>query len=137
MSTILKNILAVVIGILLGSTVNMAIITISSSIIPPPEGADITTMEGLKASIHLFKPINFLFPFLAHALGTLFGAFLAAKIAATHQMKFAMGIGFFFLLGGIANVYLLPGPMWFSVVDLVFAYLPVAYFGGRMALKNK
>ena len=137
MSTILKNILAVVIGILLGSTVNMAIITISSSIIPPPEGADITTMEGLKASIHLFKPINFLFPFLAHALGTLFGAFLAAKIAATHQMKFAMGIGFFFLLGGIANVFLLPGPMWFSVVDLVFAYLPVAYFGGRMALKNK
>jgi hypothetical protein len=137
MSTILKNILAVVIGILLGSTVNMAIITISSSIIPPPEGADITTMEGLKESIHLFKPINFLFPFLAHALGTLFGAFLAAKIAATHQMKFAMGIGFFFLLGGIANVYLLPGPMWFSLVDLVFAYLPVAYFGGRMALKNK
>ena len=137
MSTILKNILAVVIGILLGSTVNMAIIKISSSIIPPPEGADITTMEGLKASIHLFKPINFLFPFLAHALGTLFGAFLAAKIAATHQMKFALGIGFFFLLGGIANVYLLPGPMWFSVVDLVFAYLPVAYFGGRMALKNK
>jgi hypothetical protein len=48
-----------------------------------------------------------------------------------------LGIGFFFLLGGIANVYLLPGPMWFSVVDLVFAYLPVAYFGGRMALKNK
>jgi hypothetical protein len=137
MSTILKNILAVVIGILLGSTVNMAIIKISSSIIPPPEGADITTMEGLKASIHLFKPINFLFPFLAHALGTLFGAFLAAKIAATHKMKFALGIGFFFLLGGIANVYLLPGPMWFSVVDLVFAYLPVAYFGGRMALKNK
>lgn len=137
MSTILKNILAVVIGILLGSTVNMAIITISSSIIPPPEGADITTMEGLKASIHLFKPINFLFPFLAHALGTLFGAFLAAKIAVSHQMKFALGIGVFFLLGGIANVYLLPGPMWFSVVDLVFAYLPVAYFGGRMALKNK
>ncbi|HBI00586.1 MAG TPA: hypothetical protein DDY18_03075 [Flavobacterium sp.] len=133
MNPIFKNIVAVVIGIVIGSTINMALISISSSIIPPPEGADITTIEGLKASIHLFKPINFIFPFLAHALGTLIGAFLAAKLAASHHMKFAYGIGFFFLLGGIANVFMLPAPMWFNVLDLVLAYLPMAYLGGKMA----
>lgn len=136
MNPIFKNIVAVVIGIVIGSTINMALISISSSIIPPPEGADITTIEGLKASIHLFKPINFIFPFLAHALGTLFGAFLAAKLAASHHMKFAYGIGFFFLLGGIANVFMLPAPMWFNVLDLVLAYLPMAYLGGKMATKK-
>lgn len=136
MNPIFKNIVAVVIGIVIGSTINMALISISSSIIPPPEGADITTIEGLKASIHLFKPINFIFPFLAHALGTLTGAFLAAKLAASHHMKFAYGIGFFFLLGGIANVFMLPAPMWFNVLDLVLAYLPMAYLGGKMATKK-
>ena len=43
----------------------------SSSLIPPPEGADVTTLEGLKTSMHLFQPKHFLMPFLAHALGTL------------------------------------------------------------------
>ncbi len=137
MNPILKNSIAVVTGIVVGSIVNMALISVSSSVIPPPEGADVTTMEGLKASMHLFKPVNFIFPFLAHALGTLTGAFLAAKIAATHPMKFALAIGFFFLLGGIANIIMLPAPMWFNILDLAAAYLPMAYWGGKLALKNK
>ncbi|MBL7808881.1 MAG: hypothetical protein JNN28_13760, partial [Saprospiraceae bacterium] len=112
MHPILKNILAVIAGITVGSIVNMGIIMISGSIIPPPEGADVTTEEGLKASMHLFQPRHFLFPFLAHALGTLAGAFLAAKMAANHHMRFAMVIGVFFLLGGIASVFMLPSPMW-------------------------
>lgn len=137
MNPILKNSIAIVTGIVVGSIVNMALISVSSSVIPPPEGADVTTMEGLKASMPLFKPVNFIFPFLAHALGTLTGAFLAAKIAAAQPMKFALAIGFFFLLGGIANVIMLPAPMWFNILDLTVAYLPMAYWGGKLALKNK
>lgn len=136
MSPILKNIIAVVVGIVVGSIVNMAIISISGSIIPPPDGADVTTMEGLKNSMHLFEPKNFVFPFLAHALGTLVGAFLVAKIAASHKMKFAYAIGFFFLLGGITNVFLLPSPTWFTLLDLIGAYLPMAFIGGKLATKQ-
>ena len=40
MNTTVKNILAVVLGLVLGSVVNMAIIMISGSIIPPPEWSD-------------------------------------------------------------------------------------------------
>jgi hypothetical protein len=39
----------------------MSIIMISGSIIPPPAGADITTTEGLTASMHLFEPRHFIF----------------------------------------------------------------------------
>lgn len=133
MNPILKNILAVVAGVVLGSIVNMGLIMISGSIIPPPEGVDVTNMESLKASMHLFEPKHFLFPFLAHALGTLAGAFVAALIAATHKMKFALGIGAFFLLGGIANVFMLSSPTWFAVLDLVGAYIPMGWLGGRLA----
>ena len=131
-----KNIFAVIAGALLGSAVNMGIILVSGSIIPPPEGADITTMEGLKASMHLFQPRHFIFPFLAHALGTFVGAFLAAKMAATNKLGIAFLIGLIFLAGGIANVFMLPSPSWFNALDIIGAYLPMAYFAGKLATKK-
>jgi hypothetical protein len=133
MSPILKNIIAMIAGVLFGSLVNGGIIMVSGSIIPPPDGSDVTTMEGLKASMHLFEPKHFLMPFLAHALGTFAGAFLAVKIAATHQMKIALGIGFMFLAGGITNVFMLPSPLWFSVLDLTIAYIPMAFLAVKSA----
>ena len=137
MNPIVKNIIAVIAGFILGSIINMSLITLSGSIIPAPNGADVTTLEGLTATIHLFEPKHFLFPFLAHALGTLGGAFVAAKIAANHKLKFAMSIGFLFLAGGIANIMMLPSPLWFTLVDLVGAYLPMAFVGFRLASIKK
>ncbi len=136
MNSIIKNILAIIAGILFGSVVNMGLITISGSIIPPPDGANVTTTEGLKAAMHLFQPKHFIFPFLAHALGTFAGAFMAALIAANHKMKVALGIGAFFLLGGIASVFMLPSPTWFTVLDLLGAYFPMAYFAGKLVVKK-
>ena len=134
MKTIGRNILAVLIGIITGSTVNMGMIMISGSIIPPPDGADVSTMEGLKESMHLFQAKHFIFPFLAHALGTFVGAVLAALIAVNHKMKFALGIGAFFLIGGIANVFMLPSPVWFTVLDIMVAYIPMAWLGGKLVM---
>ncbi len=137
MKPIVRNILAPVAGIIVGSVVNMGIVTISGSVIPPPEGADVTTMEGLKESLHLFQPRHFIMPFLAHAIGTLAGASLAALIAATHKMTFALAIGIFFLIGGIANTFMLPSPTWFTIVDLVGAYIPMGYLAGALVIKKK
>jgi len=52
-------------------------------------------------------------------------------------MKIALGIGIFFLAGGIANIFMLPSPTWFSVVDLVVAYIPMGYLGGIVAVKKQ
>ena len=45
---ILRNIVAVLIGIFVGALVNGGIIGISGSIIPLPDGYDNTTIEGMK-----------------------------------------------------------------------------------------
>ncbi|MBX2961438.1 MAG: hypothetical protein KF687_02940 [Cyclobacteriaceae bacterium] len=134
MNPILRNIVSVVAGIVSGSIVNMGIIMISGYIITPPAGANVTTMEGLKESLHLFEPKHFLFPFLAHALGTLAGAWVASKIAATYRMTFALVIGCVFLVGGISNVLMLPSPLWFTILDLGGAYFPMGYLGGKLAI---
>ena len=137
MNPIIRNVLAVIAGLVVGSIVNMGIIAISGSIIPPPEGADVTTMEGLKATMHLFEPRHFIFPFLAHALGTLAGAIIAGIIAATHKMKFALAIGLLFMIGGIINVFTLPSPLWFSILDLAGAYIPMGWIGGKIVSGKK
>ena len=133
MNNTLRNILAVIAGLVVGSFVNMGIVTLGGQVIPPPEGADLTTMEGLKASMHLMQPQHFLMPFLAHALGTLAGAVVAALIAVKNKMLLALIIGFFFLGGGIINIIMLPSPLWFTLVDLVLAYLPMAWLGAKLA----
>jgi hypothetical protein len=111
----------------------MGIILGGSSVIPPPAGVDVTTVEGLKAGIHLFQPVHFVAPFLAHALGTLAGAFVAARLAATRKLVLALVVGVAFLCGGVANVFMLPAPAWFVVLDLVGAYLPMGWLGWKLA----
>ena len=132
---ILRNILAVVVGALIGGTVNMAIIIASPQIIPLPEGINPGDMQSLVDNIHLFKPINFLMPFLAHALGTLVGAILAGVIAASHKMYFSLAIGGFFLLGGVSMAMDVDAPLWYDIVDIVLAYIPMGYLGYLIALK--
>lgn len=89
MKTILRNTLAVIVGVIGGSAVNMALVIASPHVIPLPAGVDVTKPESLKASIHLFEAKHFIFPFLAHALGTLTGALLAYLVAASHRSAFA------------------------------------------------
>lgn len=133
MNPTIKNFLVIVVAIVVGSIVNMGIVMISSSIIPPPNGADITTVEGLKNSLHLFEPKHFIFPFLAHAIGTLAGALFASKLASNNPKNMAFLVGVIFLVFGTINVVMLPAPMWFNVVDLVGAYIPMAYLGYKIS----
>lgn len=137
MNPILRNILAVAAGLVVGSVVNMSLILLSGSVIPPPAGADVTTSEGLRAAIHLFEPKHFVFPFMAHALGTLAGAVIATLLAATSNLRFGIGVGAFFLLGGISMAFQIPAPLWFIVLDLLVAYLPMGYLGGKWAIGKR
>lgn len=137
MSTIPKNILAVVGGVVIGGLVNMGIITLGPKIIPLPDGVDMSDMDKFAENLQLFRPANFIAPWMAHALGTLVGAFFAAKIAATRKMTFAFGIGAFFLIGGITMVAMYGGPLWFIAADLFAAYLPMAYVAAVLAGANR
>lgn len=135
MPHLLRNVLALLAGIVVGGAVNMALITVSPSVIPPPAGMDVRTTEGLRASMHLLQPQHFIMPFLAHALGTLVGALTAYLIAASYRTQFAYAVGAFFLVGGIAASLMIPAPAWFIALDLLAAYLPMAWLGMRIGTR--
>lgn len=135
MHPIIRNTGAFILAVIIGMVVNGSLIMASPHIIPPPAGVDVTQAESLAANIHLFEPKHFLFPFLAHALGTLAGAIVVALLAASQQMKLALGIGALFLIAGIMAATMIPAPAWFIALDLVVAYLPMGWLGGMLASK--
>ena len=139
MNPTIKNILAVLAGIIIGGIVNMGIIMISGYVIPPPEGVDMTTAEGIKAAVDadVLQSKHYIMPFLAHALGVLVGAVVATLLGASHKFRLAMVIGVFFLIGGIMAANMIPAPTWFIVLDLVMAYIPMAWLGYKLVTRKK
>ena len=125
--TIVRGILAIVLGLVVGSVVNMGIILLGSKLIPPPPGVDVSDAESIAASMHLFEPRHFVTPFLAHATGTFAGALVAFLLAARAKPLFAYVIGALFLMGGVAAATMIPAPAWFIGLDLIAAYVPMAW----------
>lgn len=137
MRTFARNFLAFVLGFLVGSLVNMGLVKLGPSVFPLPAGLDMTTPEGLKAAMPLLQPEHFVFPFLAHALGTFAGAFIACRAASSHGHVFAWIIGGFTFLGGVAATLMFPAPTWFKVLDLTLAYFPMAWLAIRLGAKRE
>ncbi len=137
MPNLLRNVLALLGGIAIGGIVNAALITVSPSLIPPPAGVDVNSAESLRNAIHLFEPRHFIMPFLAHAVGTLAGALAAYLIAANYKAQIAYAIGAVFLCGGVAASFMIPAPIWFIALDLLVAYLPMAWLGIQIGTSIK
>lgn len=87
--------------------------------------------------MHLLGFKHFMIPFIAHAIGTLIGAFIASKLGASKHFTLAMIVGGFFLIGGISMIFILPAPVWFCLLDVLVAYIPMAYLGWKLSGRGK
>ena len=135
MPTMLRNVLAILLGFATGAIVNSALIALGPSLIPPPSGVNVNSAESLNQAMHLFEPRHFVMPFLAHAVGTLAGALAAYLIAGTYKARMAYAIGVLFLCGGVAASFMIAAPAWFIALDLVAAYLPMAWLAARIGAR--
>lgn len=126
MATVLKNILFIIIGFVVGSAVNMALVVAGSSLIPAPPGVDMSDTESITDSIHLFEAKHFVFPYVAHALGTFFGALTAGYLGRQNRTVLVWIVAALFFAGGFATTFMIPAPVAFIVFDLTLAYAPMA-----------
>jgi hypothetical protein len=129
---ILRNVLAVLVGAAVCLFLNGLLLGLMMKVIPPPSGfdpANASTYSLLQAS-HLMAP------FIAHAVPSFVGGLIAALIAASRKMTFALVVGGFHLIGGIAAAFMIPAPAWFVALDLLVAYLPMAWLGGRVITRR-
>jgi hypothetical protein len=134
--TILRNILAVVLGLLVGGIVNWLLLLLGGALIHNPAGFDASSNEAYLATMHLLKPQHFLFPFLGHAVGSFAGATVAVLIAANRKNIFALVVCSLFMLGNLANVFVIPSPAWFIFPDMLIAFLPMGWLAARIFAKG-
>ena len=126
MKQTLKNIAIVLLGIIFGMIVNIGLIILGGTIFPPSEN---------------FEPMNainwdlkyFIFPFLAHSIGTLSGAIIVSKLSKKSSIILPLVVGLYFLSGGIYMSAILPAPMWFILLDVILGYIPMALLGWKIS----
>ena len=132
MNPILRNVLAVIIGAVICILLNGLLLGVMSKMNPPPEGFD----PNVPATYTMLQAKHLMNPFVAHAVPSLIGGLIAALIAATRKMTFALVVGGLHMLGGIVASFIIPAPAWYIVLDLGLAYLPMAWIGGRIASRR-
>lgn len=135
---ILRNLAALIIGLIVCMAVNMGLVMLLGNLFPPPAGVDPQNIESIRANMDKYSVLQMLMPFLAHAIGTLAGSLVAALIAGSRKMLWALIIGLFHLTGGIMMVRMLPeAPLWFKALDLIVAYIPMAWLGAALGGANR
>jgi hypothetical protein len=135
MKKTIYTILWVVLSLVFGSLINGLIINIAPLIIKYPAGVSFATEASTIQSMKLLEPIHLMIPFLAHAIGTFISTFLMSIYIKKPYLKIAFIISLLYLVAGIYMVFLIPAPLWFDILDLTLAYIPMGYLGAKLGVK--
>jgi hypothetical protein len=131
----IRNVCAVVIGLIVGMAVNMAIGFLDSMLYPMPEGVDFSDTEGMEAYIATLPVLALLIIMVAHLGQAFVGGGVAALISRNHAMTVAMIVGILSLLAGVTNLLMMPLPAWMWIE--IPLYLVASWAAATLVLKGR
>ena len=125
-----RSVLSVIVGMVAGMAVNMALITLNSSVLyPMPEGTTFEDTEAFQAYLDTLPAPAFLVVMAAHLGQALVGGWVAARLSTKAPIRQALMVGALSMAGGIQMLLTVSGPTWmWAEVPL---YLVLAYLAGR------
>jgi len=112
----LRSVFVILVAILAAAMVTFSINVIGHYIIPPPEAIDTNDFESIKNNFHLFRTQHFIFPLLAHAIGTLASSYLISCMATSHKIWFALVLGIVFTLASLSLSWRIGHFSWIGIV---------------------
>ena len=133
LNTMIRKILAVLVGLFAGGVFNMALVTVSNVMYPLPKEVDPNNFEAFRAHVQANGlPTGALMIVLAaHAGGSFVSGFVCGLIATRPWYLAATILGILWTCGGVAMLMMLPAPTWFAVAD-VLLYVPAALLGVKL-----
>jgi hypothetical protein len=131
----LRNIFAVIVGLVVGSVLNFALVQLNLSLFPLPDGVDLTDPESIGAAIRDMPGTAWILVFAAHLGQAFVGGWVAARLGASRPVLLALIVGALTLAGGIWNALSLSLPAW-TWIEMPF-YLLVAWLAGRIEEKRR
>lgn len=136
--SIVRSILAVVIGFIVASAVMMLVETINGKVLYPELGklgTGVTDREEIRKLLAGAPAGAFLVVLLGWALGSFAGGFTATWIGKQPPYRHALILGVLLTLAGIANNLMVPPPLWFWVAGFL-VFIPAACAGARLAPRS-
>lgn len=132
----MRDVVAVIVGLLVGMATNMAFVLINVAIYPMPEGVGFNDQEGLAEYIGTLPLLSFLIVLVAHLSQAFVGSLVAAKISL-RPMTVAMIVGSISLILGAINMINLieVTPRWMLIE--IPLYLVVAWVAAKLVQKSR
>jgi hypothetical protein len=112
----LRNIGAVIVGLIAGNVWNMALIMLNATVLfPMAEGTDMQNPEQMKAYVATLPAHAFVTVLAAHVGQAGIGGWIAARLGASRPLLLSGVIGALTLVGAAYNQVALDGPAWMWV----------------------
>lgn len=126
----IRNTIAVLLGLLVAITVITFSVMINSYWIPYDyKGLPI---EHWKSVVRTAKGEFFIALLVSSGVGSLLGGIVCALIVKTAKTAYAMLIGFILLLTAITTVFIFKGhPTWY-IVGIFFIFFPFSWLGAKI-----
>jgi hypothetical protein len=97
---------------------------------PPPKGIDVHDVKAMQKMMASMPIGAFLFVLAGFLIATTAGCYLAARVSKMRGP--AIFVGALFLVGGIANLLMVPHPIWFWIACIV-VFIVATIAGTRLA----
>lgn len=118
----LRNIGAVLLGLVVGMAINMGLILANMSLFPGPDGLDFNDTKAMAEYVGSLPSHAMILPMLAHIGQAACGGWVAARLGASHVRILAMVVAVLTVVGSVMNFIQLPSPIWmWSEVPLELA----------------
>ena len=126
----LKKIVAVVVGILIGGLGISLVQALSGQMYPWPEGLDYNNKEAFAAFMKTLPVGALLMVILSYIVGSFFGG-MAATAVGKEKYSSALIVGFGLTIAGVMNAIAIPQPLWVSIVSFL-VFIPFALLGAKI-----
>lgn len=115
----IRNAAAVVAGLVTAFVLIWLIEKVGHAIYPPPADLDFSDPAAIRPYIATLPIVALLFPLCAWFIGTFAGSMAGAMIGTAKPLLFAGVVGGLVLAGTIANLIVIPHPLWFSIIAVL------------------
>ncbi len=128
----MRNVLAVILGVVVAGLAIMGVESIGHSLYPPPAGFSPDDLKAIEAYIASAPFMAIALVLIAWAVGAFVGGAVAARAAAGRRAcRFGTRVGLVVFIMAVMNMWMIPHPLWFKLVA-PFACLIPGWFGGHL-----
>ncbi len=124
-----RRIVGIVAGLIVGFVGILLVEAVSMAFYPAPADLNLSDREAMRRHLESLPVGAFVWVLAAHAVGCCAGAATCAVIVRRPWRVGSLIIGGLFLVAGIANLVMIPHPIWFALADAIL-YLPFSRLGG-------